>query len=518
MKPGLVLRLRRVVQVLSLLLFLALLLGFATRGAFPHSPIPVDLYLRADPLVAISATLAARRWIATLVLPSVVILVLTVLMGRVYCGWLCPLGVTIDVWDRLIVRKGKPLARPRRADSRRLRNWKYYVLVAVLASSLFTVQLTYLLDPIALFTRTAAFLIFAPAVYLWNSTLDASQEFLYSRFDLDVSRLYATAFHFRQTGVVLLIIAAILGLTFYQERFWCRNLCPYGGLLALLSRFQLLKHSIAPTCSHCGHCELESRMGAYTSMRSKTVGESLHSPSECIQCFRCTEVCPVQDLRISPFPRSEAEAVLPKEELDLPRRRFIGAAATGMALALTVKANAGTVVGDKRRIRPPGALEEDDFLSTCIRCGECMRACPTNGLQPAITEAGLAGFWTPVLVSVLGPCMEKCVLCGEVCPTDALRRFTIKQKRYDMKLGLANVDQNLCIAFNGGRDCIVCAEVCSYSAVIFKDVYDEKLGRKKRVPTVDEKLCTGCGICENKCPVVPQRAIVVWAVGEKRLK
>ena len=111
--------------------------------------------------------------------------------------------------------------------------------------------------------------------------------------------------------------------------------------------------------------------------------------------------------------------------------------------------------------------------------------CPTNALQPALGEAGLEGWMTPVLVSKIGPCVEHCTLCGEVCPTDALRRFTVKQKREDIKLGLAVVNQNTCIAYNGGRDCIVCAEVCSYSAVLFRDIHDDALGRKKRVPTVD---------------------------------
>ena len=159
-----------------------------------------------------------------------------------------------------------------------------------------------------------------------------------------------------------------------------------------------------------------------------------------------------------------------------------------------------------------------------------MKVCPTNALQPAFLETGLQGIWTPILVPSIGPCAEKCTSCGDVCPTGAIRPFTWQDKRYKLKMGLANVNRSTCVAWNGGRDCIVCAEVCPYSAVIFKDTFDDTLpkdpnlpltaagnkGRVKRVPTVDEKLCTGCGICEYHCPVLPDHSIVVYTFQEDR--
>ena len=165
-----------------------------------------------------------------------------------------------------------------------------------------------------------------------------------------------------------------------------------------------------------------------------------------------------------------------------------------------------------------------------------MKVCPTNALQPASFDTGLQGLWTPILVPSIGPCAEKCTSCGDVCPTGAIRPFTWQDKRYKLKMGLANVNRSTCVAWNGGRDCIVCAEVCPYSAVIFKDTMDDTLpknpdlaldhkddtgkednrGRIKRVPTVDEKLCTGCGICEYHCPVLPDHSIVVYTFQEDR--
>ena len=145
-------------------------------------------------------------------------------------------------------------------------------------------------------------------------------------------------------------------------------------------------------------------------------------------------------------------------------------------------------------------------------------------------ETGLEGIWTPLLVPSIGPCAEKCTACGDVCPTGAIRPFSWEDKRYKIKMGLANVNQSTCIAWNGGRDCVVCAEVCPYSAVVFRDKWDDGLakdasrpitdpgnkGRIKRVPTVDEKLCTGCGICEYQCPVLPDHSIVVYSFQEDR--
>jgi ferredoxin len=186
-------------------------------------------------------------------------------------------------------------------------------------------------------------------------------------------------------------------------------------------------------------------------------------------------------------------------------------------------------------MRPPGALPESEFLAACTRCAECMKVCPTNALQPATLETGIQGIWTPLLVPSVGPCAEKCTSCGDVCPTGAIRPFTWQDKRYKLKMGLANVNRSTCVAWNGGRDCIVCAEVCPYSAVIFKDTMDDTLpvdptlpitaklpsgkenkGRLKRVPTVDEKLCTGCGLCEYHCPVLPDHSIVVYTFQEDR--
>jgi len=503
--------LRRISQLVFLALFVYLFFA-TTLLAHGKAVVFVGIYLRADPLVALLTMLGARHPALAMVLPSALILALTVLFGRVFCGWICPLGTTIDVTDRLLWRRAHK--RRRGDDDTRFRRWKFYLLVAFVIAAVFGVQLGYFLDPLSLLWRTLAFSIFGPLKFIYNQTLDLARPIADRVFDADLVPYYAHHYGMRSNWIALLTFVTVLLLSRYQERFYCRNLCPLGALLGLVGRWPLLRHYFLPACNDCGRCALTSRMHAYDFVRG---GALKHSATECIQCFRCGVNCKPDSLHIGVGrPRPEV-APMPPVPLGIGRRQALGAFAAGAAAVLTVRTNPREAANSWRAIRPPGALPEKQFLEACTRCGMCMKVCPTNGLQPAFLEAGLEGLWTPVLVSMIGPCVEYCTACGEVCPTGAIRPFNNREHKHEkIRLGLAMVNQGLCIAVNGGRSCIVCAEVCSYKAVIFKDEYDEKLGRKKRVPTVDEQKCTGCGICEAKCPTHPEPAIVVYAMKEKR--
>jgi MauM/NapG family ferredoxin protein len=171
-------------------------------------------------------------------------------------------------------------------------------------------------------------------------------------------------------------------------------------------------------------------------------------------------------------------------------------------------------------IRPPGALPEKKFLQKCAKCSECMKACPTNGLQPALAEAGPEGIWTPVLVPKIGYCEFYCSLCSQVCPTGAIKELTVEEKT-KIKIGLAWVNKNTCIPYILGTPCIVCEEHCPTSPKAIKLVKIEvKLPdgtiRTPVAPVINTDLCIGCGICETKCPVVDEPAIYVTSVGESR--
>lgn len=190
-----------------------------------------------------------------------------------------------------------------------------------------------------------------------------------------------------------------------------------------------------------------------------------------------------------------------------------------------------------RAIRPPGAVEESDFLERCIRCAECMKVCPNNALHPAFFEAGPEGVWTPILIPKIGYCEHSCVLCGQVCPTGAISKIEEKDKLGQgveaVVIGTAMFDRGRCLPWAMATPCTVCEEFCPTSP---KAIWVEKalVPRRGQVsqagdephpemvevlrPHIDPALCIGCGACENVCPVVDQPAVYVTSAGESRSK
>ncbi len=166
-----------------------------------------------------------------------------------------------------------------------------------------------------------------------------------------------------------------------------------------------------------------------------------------------------------------------------------------------------------RLIRPPGALAEQDFINTCVRCGQCMKVCPTNGLHPMLFEYGPDAVFTPQLIPRLGYCEKNCNQCSAVCPSGALKLVPIPKKETTV-IGTAYIIRDLCIPWSESKDCLVCEEMCptKTKSIIFREEsLVNKSGQRVRVklPYVLEDVCIGCGACENKCPVRGSGAIQV---------
>ena len=255
-------------------------------------------------------------------------------------------------------------------------------------------------------------------------------------------------------------------------------------------------------CVHCLKCVKECPVGAIPVEKPEA-----YRQQDCITCLRCTD-CPPKAVSFGLEKPQWETAPGPS----LSRRYVVGSLALGLFSALAVKTNplqAATARKNNRLIRPPGARPEEQFVQVCTGCGECLKVCPNNALQATFLEAGLAGIYSPRLVPRIGYCEEHCNFCGQVCPTQAIRSLPVEEKRR-VQMGVAHIDKSRCIAFAKDKICMVCNEQCSYHAILGDDRDD-----KKR-PIVKEELCTGCGICENKCPVEGESAIIVYSTGVQK--
>jgi ferredoxin-type protein NapF len=197
---------------------------------------------------------------------------------------------------------------------------------------------------------------------------------------------------------------------------------------------------------------------------------------------------------------------------DLSRRGFLYSVAGGVGAGFAVQQSPFTPLQNKQQlIRPPGALPESEFLTTCIRCGECMKACLTNTLQPCLWDGGLAGLWTPKLDLRLAACEQECNVCGKICPTQAIRPLNLEEKTH-AKVGTAILKKEMCLVWAQDKLCLICDEICPYDAVVFRTIDGY------RRPFVIASRCNGCGYCEQRCPVEGDSAIVVTPIGQIRLR
>jgi polyferredoxin len=563
---------RRISQLFFLLLFLWFcLVTSAGTHWWQIRGWPVNWFLQLDPLLA-AATMLTTGTLYGGLLWALVTVVLTMVLGRFFCGWLCPLGTLQQVVG---VVAGWKLGVPKRIARNRfhpMQTLKYLVLVFFLGAALFrpsAVSLqTGLLDPICLLQRSVN-LVLLPLFGL-DSPFAAG-------------RITAGAWF-----IAGMFFAVIL-LCMKFPRVYCRFVCPLGALFGLLSRMALWRvGKIGDLCSRCSRCEsaCEGACSPAGSIRSH----------ECVLCMNCIDRCREDALGY----RHELE-VGGTDRPDLSRRAVLITLASGV-VAVPVVRLSGTLAGNASAdlIRPPGALAEIDFLRRCTKCGQCMRVCPSRVIQPALLQAGIEGLWTPVLDATAGTsgCQVNCVACGHVCPTAAIRPISLDERQGKnafagngpIRLGTAFVDRGRCLPWAMHRPCLVCEENCpvspkaifteasfqpvrgnpfraafpapnriqlvgnvSLGSLATGDYYcripglaglppvkiagqqetllqlatplseapasgqgDVEIMIRLKRPYVDPKYCIGCGICEHECPVSTKRAIRVTAENESR--
>ena len=493
-------------QAFFFLLFAYLLV--ATRREEGDTIGAVERFFHFDPLLALTTSVASRTFFAAFAFSAVTIVV-TAAFGRHVCGWVCPLG-SVHHFFSFLFATGKR-TRPSREGGPRLA-WKYAILVFVIIGSVFTLNLVGFLDPLSFLYRSFTTAVL-PATSLAASAGAASlnERGLTSiggsgaRFIKDV----AVNTTFRQGLLIGAMFLAVVSLNAVRTRFWCRYLCPAGALLGLIGRWNLVRLRIdADKCNGCNLCtrSCQSQANPYPTER--------WTSAECFYCYACASVCPNEaiDLTVKMTPAGAPS-------IDLSRRGLVLTSVLGL-VTVPLVAISGSERNSEKLIRPPGALPEPEFLATCVKCGECLKVCPTNGLQHAFDEGGLRAIWTPILVPRIGYCEYQCSLCSQVCPTGAIEQLTIRQKTAT-KIGSAWIRRHRCIPYATGEPCKVCQERCPTSPKAIQMIETEVFAPDgeivlQAVPIVDNDVCNGCGVCETKCPVVDEPGIYCTNAGESR--
>jgi polyferredoxin len=530
---------RRVSQAGFLFLFLFLLVRTEFRGSFSgganvRMPYPVEAFLLADPFVSLMTFLSTHAVYRALWW-SVGMVALTLVFGRVFCGWICPFGTLHHFFAWLVPNpKGATTgARRVRANmTHGYQNVKYYLLGAFLVAAVCGSAIGGLFDPICISVRAIGLAVLPALNYLTGRGLDgvaqSNVHVLQTATDATRDALVATVlqprqYFFHQTWVIGALLFAVLLANRWIPRFWCRVLCPLGATLGLIARHALVgmekDHS---KCTDCNLCLVDCQ-GA-----DSPQGGVKWRQDECHMCLNCETSCPEDVIKFRWLPNRKS-ATLTQAGMDR-RKTFVAAAAGAVVLPLTRASDTIDSNYYDRLIRPPGSVPERDFLERCIRCAECMKVCPNNALHPAFLESGIEGLWTPILIPRIGYCEPTCVLCGEVCPTGAIQKITEDQKLGSairhvepIKIGTAFYDHERCLPWSMATPCIVCEEFCPTSPkAIWVEEIDtpDRNGHPVHVqrPHVDPKLCIGCGACEKVCPVQDRPAVYVTSVGESRSK
>jgi len=468
-------------RIVALLFFAAIIVLLC--GAFDWAPKSLGWIGRLQFIPAVLALNAGA---------FIVVLLATVLFGRIYCSVICPLGILQDV------AIGAHGFKKNRFKYQKANNWlRYTVLVLFIAALVagFTV-IAGLIEPYSMFGRMVS-LVSHPA--------SAGVKIV--------------------AGISLILIIL---LAFFLGRWWCNSICPVGTLLGLLSRFSLFKPVIdTEKCTKCRKCERNCKSSCIDIKGGMKVDYS-----RCVTCMDCLSDCKfgAMKYKLNTSPKSTPKGKDSESPLegtgvasDAGRRAFLAgsllAVGTAAVKAQEMKMDGGLAeIIDKKvpdrqtRITPPGSQSARNMYSHCTACQLCVDNCPNHVLRPS---TDLKHFMQPESSYERGYCRPECTVCSDVCPVGAIKPLTVEEKS-STQVGHAVWIRENCVVVSDRELCGNCARHCPTGAIQMVDAgsnsrYKDRRGRDIRlqIPVVNEERCIGCGACENLCPSRPFSAIYV---------
>jgi NAD-dependent dihydropyrimidine dehydrogenase PreA subunit len=428
-----------------------------------------------------------------------VVLVLTLLSGRTYCSFLCPLGMVQDVLSRF---GGHIKKKFRRFGYKKPYTVIRYSLLGItlLVAIIWGIYIVTLLDPYSIFGRFMTF-FGKPVVLLANNFLAG----ILGRFDnytlnhIEIKGFQLAAYSVPTSFFMLVAILSVL-----RGRLYCNMICPLGTLLGLFSKVSLFRIKFnTDKCTRCGRCSIVCKSSCIDFLNYNV------DISRCVDCFNCISTCPDKALSYGVVKLKKAEV-----RTDESKRKFVaGSLLMFFGLSQFLKGQEKIVPVPKREstvkenktfpVCPPGAGSFSDFTKRCIACSLCITACPNNVLHPAVNQYGIAGLMQPVMNYHRSFCTFNCTVCTEVCPTYALKPLALEAKKLT-QLGKVIFIKDNCIVKTEKTACGACSESCPTKAV-YMIPYEGNLV----IPETNQEICIGCGHCEFSCPTVPYKAIFV---------
>ena len=431
----------------------------------------------------------------------VVVLILTLFFGRVYCSTICPLGTLQDVIGFL----GRRIRKRHSYQYSAPRNAIRYVILALTVVFLIagTGLMLNLLDPFSTFGRIFSNLV-RPVVLSMNNLAAMVLE------PMGVHAFYRIPWPViapLSVGVAIAMLVLVVLLSVKHGRLYCNTVCPVGALLGLIARFSLFRITVdSDACTGCKLCERACKAGCID-IRNNSV-----DATRCVGCYNCFAVCRDNALRLERGWRLTPRSPQPEQD----RRSFIRNSMLWLIGFSAITERTNEVLQSKPTtipipptspVSPPGSISIAHFTSTCTACHLCVSICPSRVLVPSFLEFGLSGMMQPRMNYQAGHCDYDCMACMDVCPSGAILPMSSEKKKLT-QLGVAKFIKRNCVVYTDNTDCGACSEHCPTKAVKMVP-YPNPVNKELLIPEVKEELCIGCGACEYACPTRPYKAIYV---------